>query len=79
MNMCFWRKKKKEPIASKFEIGDMVGFPYRDDRVFGFVYRIYKKADGNIYYDIQVAGQCPYLQTGVEESIIYLKQKKNAS
>ncbi|GEM_PF-1800338 len=72
--MCFWKRKKKEQLITKFEIGDMVGFPYRDDRVFGFVYKIYQK-DGKTYYDIQVAGQCPYLQRGVEESIIYLKQK----
>ena len=71
----WFAKKKKEPVTGKFEVGDQVGYHYRGDTVFGYVYRIYK-LEGSIFYDVQVAGQCPYLQKGLKEEELYLRVKK---
>lgn len=67
--MCLFRKKtlKHEVVTdSKFKIGDFVDFKYRDDIYFGNVSDIYK-VENIIFYDIDIAGQCPTTVTKVSE------------
>lgn len=73
----WFSKKKKESLVSKYGVGDQVGYHYRGDNLFGYVYHIYKPKDGSILYDVQVAGQCPYLQKGLKEEELYLRVKKS--
>lgn len=67
--MCLFKKKtpKHEVVTdSKFKIGDFVDFKYRDDIYFGNVSDIYK-VENFIFYDIDIAGQCPTTVTKVSE------------
>lgn len=65
--MCLFKKRKiEEIINSKFKINDFVDFKYRDDIYFGIVSDIYKVEDC-IFYDIDIAGQCPTTITKVSE------------
>lgn len=74
--MCiFFRKKKKaEPINSKFSYGELVRFRYRDELSIGYVYKIRKDENGNIIYAIQTGGECPAIIENIEESKILLNK-----
>ena len=68
--MCFFKKKKKPEIHSRYHKGDMVFFRFRGERAFGYVYDIKQNPDGKIRYDIQIGGQCPaILEDIAEESV----------
>lgn len=64
--MCFFRKKVKKEIDSKFKMGALVGFRYRGELTFGNVYEIFETPSG-IIYTIQVAGQCPWFAENIKE------------
>jgi len=51
---------------AKFHDKDFVDFKHRDEIYFGVISGIYQK-DGTIYYNIDIAGQCPTTYQGVEE------------
>ncbi len=73
--MCFFKKKKREFINSKFRLGERVSYyNYRENLIIGTVYKVYK-IDNHIYYDIDVAGQCPYRDYKVDEDIIFIQSK----
>ena len=65
--MCFKKKKKQEPINSKFHLEQRV--QYRDrygDFIIGYVYKI-RKENGKILYDVQVGGECPFIKKDIPE------------
>ena len=65
--MCFKKKKKEEPINSKFVIGQQVRFKGRDGFLTtGYVYSI-RKANDKILYDVQVGGECPTIRKDIPE------------
>ena len=66
--MCFFKKKKKVKIETKFHEQDPVIFRYKGEICFGWVYRIYPKENEETIYDIQVGGQCPAILNGIKES-----------
>ena len=69
--MCFFKKKKKEPINSRYLVGDPVRFRNsRDELINGYVYSITKGKDDVIYYEVQVGGECPYFVKGIPEDKI---------
>ena len=65
----FFKKKKKviEPINSKFKLKDFVDFYYRDDVYFGSISNVYLASNGEVLYDIDIAGQCPATLTEINE------------
>lgn len=67
--MCLLRKKQPKRqvlINSKFKLKDFVDFKYRDDIYFGIVSDIYEE-ENYIFYNIDIAGQCPTTVTKVSE------------
>ena len=71
--MCFFKKKKKEPIIidSKFKIGERIKFHNpRGELCIGYIYDIHQKDDGNLTYDIQIGGECPVIYYGYKEEDI---------
>ena len=68
--MCLFKKKKKEEIVinSKFLVGDSVSFRRRDELTFGWIYAIHLKGDDEVYYDVQIGGQCPAIIYDIKES-----------
>ena len=66
----FFKKKKKEvvQINSKFKLKDFVDFRHRDDIYFGDISNIYLDANGEVFYDIDIAGQCPVTMKGISEN-----------
>lgn len=69
--MCFnFRKNSKQIINSKFQLNDFVNFKHRDDVYFGNISKIYL-LDNVIYYDIDIAGQCPTTCRGIPEDEIF--------
>ena len=70
--MCFFKKKKKkeEPqIDSKYQLGEMIRFRYKGEISTGYIYRVYLKGE-EIYYDIQIGGECPAIVESVKQEII---------
>ena len=65
----FFKKKKKvvEQINSKFKLNDFVDFYHRDDIYFGKISNVYLDANGEVLYDIDIAGQCPATLSEIEE------------
>jgi len=64
------KAKKKidiQNIDSKFKIGDSVRFIHDNESSIGSVIRISKDDKGNIKYDINVGGECPWTAHGVDE------------
>ena len=73
--MCFFKKKKtKEPIHGKFQIGEMVRFRHKGEICPGYIYILYKNQAGEILYDVQIGGECPTIINGVREEHIYPKK-----
>jgi len=69
----WWPFKKKTPepvIESKFQPGDRVYFKHRGDRTYGRIYRVFAGKDGEVLYDIQVGGQCPYFLYEMKEEVL---------
>lgn len=76
--MCFKFKKRKniKPIDSKYQIGDLVLFRYKDELTFGWIYLAYLDIDEKVLYDIQVGGQATHMiYRFKEENIIGLYDK----
>ncbi|MCQ3035474.1 MAG: hypothetical protein MJ248_04610 [Bacilli bacterium] len=67
--MCLLKKTKKNiEINSRFKLNDFVDFYHRDDIYFGSICDIYLNDRNEVIYDIQIAGQCPTVFKGVNES-----------
>lgn len=65
--MCFWKKKKGVHIDSKFQLGDLVLFKYRNDLMNGYIYKIYLSPTGEVVYDVQIGGECPAVINNIPE------------
>jgi hypothetical protein len=65
--MCFFKRKKKPEIVSRYHEGDMVYFRFRGERAFGYVYAIKQDEQGKVLYDIQIGGQCPAILKDIPE------------
>ena len=77
--MCWFKKKAKIKIESKYHKGDFVNFRYKDELCFGWIWGVYQKEVDSrkiIFYDIQIGGQCPAVLSGIPETKI-LGLKKN--
>ena len=73
-----FKKKTKEPepvTGSKFLPGDDVYFKHRGDRTYGRICRVYSGECGEILYDVQVGGQCPYFLYGKKEEDLTFHHK----
>lgn len=58
--MCFFKKKKVEPVInSEYKVGELIRFHYRDDLYIGRVYKVKLDEEHQVVYDIQVGGECP--------------------
>ena len=67
--MCFWKRKPRIQIDSKYQEGDSVLFKNKRDEVTnGYVYRIYLSPGGEVMYDIQVGGECPAILIDIPEN-----------
>ncbi len=74
--MCFFKKKKGEPITgNKYALEQFVRFRYRGELSHGYIYAIKKSEDGHIIYDIQIGGECPAIIRGIGEEDI-VKEKR---
>ena len=73
----FFRKKRKEliQINSKFKLNDFVDFYYLDDIYFGRISNIYLASDGDVLYDIDIAGQCPATLSEISEEKVIRMHK----
>lgn len=74
----FHKKKESEPepvTGAKFLPGEDVYFKHRGDRTYGRIYRVYTGENGEILYDVQVGGQCPYFLYGMKEEALNHHQK----
>lgn len=78
--MCWFKKKnaKKVEIFSKYKKSDFVNFRHKNELYFGWIWTIYHKnidEKNEVYYDIQLGGQCPCIVRGIsEKNIIGLKR-----
>lgn len=71
----FGKKKKEKPVVgAKFVLGDDVYFMRRGEKTYGRIYRVFTGEDGEILYDVQVAGQCPYFLYGMKEEAFTLNK-----
>lgn len=77
--MCFFRKNRPQipNIPTKFKVGDFVDFWHRDDVYFGLVSNISFDSDSNIFYDIDIAGQCPTTFSKIAEEKVIRIHKEN--
>ncbi len=64
-----WPFKKKNKIASKYNVGDFVSFHYKNDLRYGVIKAIREK-NGIIYYDLNVGGEATWLAIDIEEAKI---------
>lgn len=74
--MCFFKKKKKIEVETKYKVGDPVMFRYRDELYFGWIYVAYPKEGEQTSYDVQVGGQCPMVIKGIKEEELTLREDK---
>ena len=73
--MCFWKKKPKIQIDSKYQEGDFVLFKNKkDEATSGYIYRIYLSPNGDVMYDIQIGGECPAILNEIPENKV-IKRK----
>lgn len=72
--MCFFKKKAKITINSKFSLGEFVYFHYRDELFHGFVYNIKQDVDGGVIYDIQIGGECPVVKKDIKEEKVFVRK-----
>ena len=73
--MCLFKRKPKHPENAKYKKGDYVNFRFRDDLYFGYIVTA-KEENGDILYNIQIAGQCPaVIENFSEQKIVGLKTK----
>lgn len=70
----FFRKKKKNipPVEGKYRLGEYVHFRHREELYFGYVFFVYKNAEGETLYDVQVGGQCPAVIKGLKEDQLFI-------
>ena len=70
--MCLFKKKKKKPAINnnKYSLGQYVKFRYRGELDPGVIYDLDLDSDGNVIYDVQVGGECPFIVRGVKEKDI---------
>ncbi len=63
-------KKQSKAVSlpdSKFKMGEYVDFFHKDDLYFGHICNIYLDANGDVLYDIDIAGQCPATLSEIKE------------
>ena len=63
-------KKQSKAVSlpdSEFKLGEYVDFFHKDDLYFGHISNIYLDANGDVLYDIDIAGQCPATITEIKE------------
>lgn len=72
--MCFWKKKKEINIDSKYQLGELVLFKYRNDLMNGYIYKIYLSPSGEVIYDIQIGGECPAVINNIPETEVVKKR-----
>ena len=74
--MCFFKKKTKEVIITKYKIGEFIAFKDRHNELtHGYIYSYKKDGVGNIIYDIQIGGECPAIIHDVSEDRIMIIPK----
>ena len=74
--MCFFKKKNKIQINSKFQLKEFVRFRYRGEVNPGYIYRIHLDENNNVLYDVQIGGECPAVIVNIkEEEIIKISSK----
>lgn len=74
--MCLFKKKNKKAIAvtnNKFNMGDPVGYRPKFDLIIGFICDIKQDENGQILYDINVGGECPYVIKDIPEEKLHLR------
>lgn len=76
--MCFFRKNRREipNIPTKFHVGDFVDFWHRDDIYFGTVSNITFNEQNEIFYDVDIAGQCPTTYCKIPEAKVIRKREQ---
>lgn len=75
--MCFFKRKPKVEIESKFALGESVRFRYKGEINPGYIYRIYLNQNGEVVYDVQIGGECPAVIVNIkEEEILKISSKK---
>lgn len=72
--MCFWKKKKEINIDSKYQLGELVLFKYRNDLMNGYIYKIYLSPSGEVIYDIQIGGEYPAVINNIPETEVVKKR-----
>ena len=68
--MFRWFKKQSKAVSypdSKFKINEYVDFYYKDDLYFGHISNIYLDENNEVFYDIDIAGQCPATLNRISE------------
>ncbi len=63
-------KKRSKAVSypdSKYKINEYVDFFHKDDLYFGHISNIYLDSNGDVLYDIDIAGQCPATLTEISE------------
>ncbi len=72
MGMCFFKKKKKQPVTgNKFQLGQSIIFKYRGEVTSAVIYDMKYDENKNIIYDVQIGGECPVVITNVTEEEIH--------
>lgn len=69
-DMFFKKKKEKEVIISKYQMGELVNFKYKNDIRFGRVYKI-SKVNEEVIYSIQIGGECPAIIDNIPEKSLF--------
>ena len=71
-----FRRKKHFVKDAKYQKDDYVNFKYKDELYFGYIYESYRDDNNEIYYTIQIAGQCPFfIYNYYEKDIIGIRKK----
>ncbi len=73
----FKKRKKPEPIISKFQVGEFVQFRYQDSLHPGYVYSVSKNENEEIVYEIQIGGECPAIIKNIHENEVKIGPKRN--
>lgn len=64
-------KKNKTEINSKYKVGERVYFKYKGDVTSSYVYSVYL-INGEIFYSLQIGGECPAVIKGIKEENIFV-------
>ncbi len=73
----FKKRKKPEPIISKYHVGDFVQFRYQESLHPGYIYSVSKNEKNEVVYDIQIGGECPAIIKNILELDVKIGPKRN--